>query len=206
MMKKRFKSYLVIAFLLTLGLSSGAYAHAFRTATKTINIAEPTGDIATSNATATQPDWDSVLTPVADTKIFRPNGAGDEAGITTQYPGTGAHWDKVDEETSDGDGTYVATSDSAWQEDLYNINDHSTQTVGGTINYVRIYMVCKATTANITQTSAYIHIKTNGVEYNDSERTLNTGYATYSYQWNSNPQTGQAWTWSQIDALQIGLG
>ncbi len=206
MVKNRFKLYLIIAFLLTLVLSSGAYARAFRTATETINIAEPTGDVATSNATATQPDWGSVLIPAADTEIFRPDVAGDETNISEQYPVTGEHWDKVDEETSDGDDTYVSSNSTGWQEDLYNINDHSTQTVGGTIDYVRVYMVCRATTANVTQTSAYIHIKTNGVVYNGSEQALSTDYVAYSYQWNNNPQTGQAWTWNEIDELQIGVG
>ena len=205
-MKKRFRLYLIIAFILTLVLSTGAYAHAFRTATETMNIAEPTGDIATSNTTATQPNWGSVLTPVADTEIFRPNASGDETGIAEQYPNSTYHWDKVDEAISDNDSTYVSTNSTGWQEDLYNINDHSTQTAGGTINYIRVYMVCKVTTANITQTSAYVHIKTNGTEYNGSEQTLSTGYATYSYQWSNNPKTSQAWTWSEIDALQIGVG
>ena len=206
MMKNRFKLYLIIAFVLTLVLSSGAYAHAFRTATETMNIAEPTGDIATSNTTATQPDWDSVLTPVADTEIFRPEAAGDETAIMEQYPITGEHWDKVDEETSDGDSTYVSSNSTGWQEDLYNVNDHSTQTAAGTINYVRVYMVCKSTTDNITQTSAYVHIKTNGVTDNATEETMTTSYATYSYQWDNNPQTSLAWTWDEIDALQIGIG
>ena len=205
MMKNRFRFYLIITFVLALVLSSGAYAYAFSTASETIYIAEPTGDIGTSNTTATQPDWDSVLTPVNDAEIFRPDAAGDETGINEQYPVTGEHWDKVYEETADGDGSYVATDSNVWQEDLYNINDHSTQTAGGTINYVKVYMVCR-TTVNTTGTTAYIHIKTNGFEDNGTEETLDTNYSTYSYQWDNNPQTSAAWTWSEIDALQIGVG
>jgi len=66
-------------------------------------------------------------------------------------------------------------------------------------------MVCR-TTVNTTETTAYVHIKTNGVEYNGSEEILDTNYATYSYQWDDNPQTSASWTWSEIDALQIGVG
>ena len=206
MMKNRFRFYLIIAFILALVLSSGAYAYAFSTASETINIAEPTGDIATSNKTATQPYWDSVLTPVNDAEIFRPDGDGDETDIDTIEPTTPTtHWDKVSEESSDSDGTYVATDSNVWQEDLYNINNHSTQTAGGTINYVKVYMVSRVT-ANATQSNAYIHIKTNGAEYNGTEETLTTDYATYSYQWDDNPQTSAAWTWDEIDALQIGVG
>jgi hypothetical protein len=57
-----------------------------------------------------------------------------------------------------------------------------------------------------SQDSARIHIKTNGVEYNGTEVQVTTSYATYSYQWNNNPQTGNPWTWSEVDALQIGAG
>ncbi len=202
-MKNRFK--LITALVLALTLSGGVYAYTFSTASGTINIAEPTGDIATSNATETELAWEDALIPVADTVIFRPNVAGDETNISSQYPATGEHWDKVYEETPDGDSTYVASNNSTWEEDLYDITDHSTQTAGGTINYVKVYMVGRST-ANATQTNAYIHIKTNGVEYNESTENTTISYATYSYQWDNNPQTSQAWTWDEIDALQIGVG
>jgi hypothetical protein len=195
----------MLAFIITLALSGGVYAHAYTTSAETIGITEPTGNITSSSVAASQPDWDSILTPVTDTVILRPDAAGDETGIDTQYPASGAHWEKVDEETSDDDSTYVATDNATWEEDLYNTDDHSTQTAAGTINYVKVYMVCRAT-ANTTETTAYVHIKTNGATYNGTEETLTTDYATFSYQWNTNPQTSSAWTWSEIDALQIGVG
>ena len=202
-MKNRFG--LIIAFMLALAISGGTYAYAFSTASETIAIAEPTGDIATCNTTATQPDWEDILIPVADTEIFRPNAAGDNTSISSQYPVTGENWDKVSENISDGDGTYVSSDNINWEEDLYNINEHSTQTAAGTINYVRVYMVCRAT-ANATQTSAYIHIKTNGLEDNGTAENMTTSYTTYLNQWDVNPQTSDNWTWDEIDALQIGVG
>ena len=199
------KSYLTLALVLVLALSGGIYAYTYTTALGTIGIEAPTGDIATVNATATQPDWDSVLTPVTDTVIFRPNATGDESGIDEQFPVSGEHWDKVDEETADDDSTCVASDSPSWKEDLYHAPDHSTQTVGGDINYVEVYMVCRATD-NFTQESAYAHIKTDGTEYNGPSENVTTSYATYSYQWNTNPSTNTTWTWAEIDALQIGAG
>ncbi len=197
----------MLALVIALTLSGGAYAHAYSAAAETINITDPTGDFTTSNETATQPDWESVLTPVADVAYFDPSAAGDETGIVAQYPPSGEHWDKVSEESPDGDSTYIASASGAsWEEDLYHIENHSTQTAAGTINYVRIYVEARSTTDNITQTSAYVHIKTNGVEYNGTEETLTSNYATYSYQWDDNPQTASAWTWDEVDALQIGVG
>ena len=199
------KSYLILALVIILVLSGGIYAYTYTTGIGTIGITDPTGNIVAVNATATQPNWDSVLDTVTETLIFRPNATGDETLIDEQYPTSGEHWDKVDEETADDDSTYVASNTPPWKEDLYHIPDHSTQTAGGSVNYVEAYMVCRAT-ANITQPSAYVHIKTNGVEDSSSSENMTTSYATYSYQWDNNPQTDSPWVWSEIDALQIGVG
>ncbi len=139
----------------------------------------------------------------SDNETVRPDGAGDETNIAEQYPASGAHWDKVDEATSDGDSTYVQTN-GGWEEDLYSVANHTAPS-GASINYVRVYMVARSLNTP-GQTSAYVHIKTNGVEYNGTEETVTTSYATYSYQWNNNPQTGSPWTWSEIDNLQAGVG
>ncbi|GAI58401.1 unnamed protein product, partial [marine sediment metagenome] len=48
-------------------------------------------------------------------------------------------------------------------------------------------------------------IKTEGKEKKGDEETVTTNYTSYSYQWNTNPETGGNWTWAQIDALQIGV-
>ena len=138
------------------------------------------------------------------TETLRPNAAGDETVINDQFPQTGAHWDKVDEATSDGDSTYVSTENWEYQEDLYNIANH---TAGqGTINYVRVYMVGKEE-GDEDPENAYIHIKTDGAEYNGTPVDFpHVDYASFSYQWNNNPQTGNPWTWSEIDDLQIGVG
>jgi len=351
------KFHLILALVLALTLSGGAYAYTFTTASGTINIAEPTGDVVTSNATATQPDWNSILVELSSenktygdvpignlftitpntaytgdlvakvylantgnltkaysylnmkvyldssveagetpnyrlltlqngevaltmeelqpisgtwtqtseaefqggtlsqvttaspgdvildtfadnvtdtfddeswiassanvtvdgsqvkliaggtpaTETLRPDGVGDETLIDDQYPLTGAHYDKVDDaDGHDGDSTYVSTEWWEYQEDLYTMANHSTGS--GVINYVRVYAVAKAETVFKQNTNLRIHIKTNGVEYNESEAQTTTSYATYSNQWDNNPETGQPWTWSEIDALQIGVG
>ena len=199
------KFYLLVALGLVLIVSGGIYAYTYTTAIGRIITPAATGDIVTVNVTATQPEWDDVLTPVTDDIIYRPNGVGDVTDIKYQYPVSGDHWDKVYDISSDGDDTYIYTPSLGWEEDLYNITDHSTQTAGGDINYVEVYMVCRAT-ANATKLSAYTLIKTNGASYNSTSENLTPSYATYSYQWNNNPQAGRAWLWNEIDALQIGLG
>ena len=201
-MKVKFRLQLIIGLVLALVATSGLYAFTYLTATATTDITVVGDEIATFESAASQPDWDSILTAVEETETLRPSAAGDETNISSQEPDSGAHWEKVDEAISDSDSTYVYTNSSVWQEDLYNIADHSTGV--GTINYVKVYAVCRAD-ATPMQTSVYTHIKTNEIEDNGSEETVTTSYATYSYQWDYNPQT-LAWTWSEIDALQIGVG
>jgi hypothetical protein len=197
------KWLLIIALTLALVGTSVGYAVTYTSAAVTVDAASG-GALATSTASATQPDWSSILTPgTADTEILRPTAAGDETNISNQLPSSGAHWEKVDDVTPDGDSTVVYTGSSGWEEDLYNIADHSTGS--GTITSVKVYIECRSDAAP-TQTSAYVHIKTNGVEDNGDEETVTTSYATYLYERNKNPQTNAAWTWDEIDALQIGVG
>jgi len=204
-MKGKFRLQLILGLVLALVVTSGLYAFSYLTATATMDVTVVGAEIATCDEAAEidQPEWDSILTAVEEAETLRPSAAGDETNISSQEPDSGAHWEKVGEADSDGDSTYVYTNSSSWQEDLYNIADHSTGV--GTINYVKVYVICRAE-ATPTQTSLYAHIKTNEIEDNGSEETVTTSYATYSYQWDYNPQTLDDWTWSEIDALQIGVG
>ncbi len=199
------KFYLLAALILILIISGGIYAYTYTTAIGTIGTATPTGNIATVNATASQPDWSSVLWTVNEDIILRPNAVGDETQINSQYPNSGEHWQKVDEASPDGDGTYVYTANTNYQEDLYHLPNHSTQTAGGDIQYVEVFMVARAA-LSAEQVSAYIHIKTNGLEDNGSSENLSTSYVEYSNYWNNNPETGSPWTWDEIDNLQAGIG
>ena len=142
----------------------------------------------------------SAGTPATET--LRPNAAGDKTALT-QYPASGANWEKVAEASSDGDSTYVQSTYYTWQEDLYNIGNHATGY--GQINYVRVYMVGKEQSTD-GGADGYIRIKTNGGENTTAPVDFTQSYATYYYQWNTNPQTLSAWTWSEIDALQAGVG
>jgi len=201
-MKRKWQ--LIIGLALALVVTSGLYAFTYLTATATTDVTVAGEEIATAAVAASQPDWNSVL-GYSGIETLRPSAAGDETGAEiVQYPVAGEHWDKVCEATSDGDSTYIETEDFAWQEDLYNIPDHSLGS--GTINYVKVYAVAKAEIVNKLVTNLYLHIKTNGVEDNGPVVQITTSYDTYSNQWNNNPQTGNPWTWDEIDALQIGVG
>ena len=200
MTKRRLMAVVIVA----LAITGGGYAFTYVSATTAVDVNVAGAVIATCEPAPAgdQPDWNSILGYIG-IETIRPNAAGDETLISLQLPASGEHWEKVDEATSDDDGTVVYTNSVSWQEDLYNITDHSTGT--GTITSVKVYVECRSMVSP-TQTNAYVHIKTGGTEYNGSEETTTTSYGTYSYQWDTNPQTLAAWTWAEIDALQIGVG
>lgn len=137
--------------------------------------------------------------------ILRPVGAGDETNISSQDPGSGAHWDKVDEATADEITTMVYTSDAGYQRDLYGIKNHRAET--GIIKSVTVYARCAAGDVP-TQSSLKIAIKSGATVTESAAFTLTYytgGWVNYSKEWTLNPTTGHAWSWAEINSLQAGV-
>lgn len=135
------------------------------------------------------------------TKTLRPNAAGDETNIQNQYPASTYHWDKVDEVTADDASTYVRCDHGNAVRDLYNIPTYSS----GPINKITVYIRCRLYGGGANGAIAYTAIKTGGTAYNGSGNNLTTTWTLYSTEYTTNPQSGVAWTWSDIDSLQIGV-
>ncbi len=199
------KFYLIIALVLALTVSGGIYAYTWPTATATINITEPTGDIATWEPAPVQPGWNSILPqPFVATEILRPNAAGDETNISYQYPTAGEHWDKVDDVTPDDWETYVYSAGS-YKRDLYNLPAPSGS---GTIYKITVYFRFSGDRYENRNYTGYAKaaVKTYGMVYEGGEYSrARQSFVTESQEWTTNPSTGQAWTWDEIDALQVGV-
>jgi hypothetical protein len=136
------------------------------------------------------------------TETLRPNAAGDETAIRRQYPSSGAHWDKVDEAVSDDSSTYVFENGSTWRRDLYNLP--SSAVGAGTINSVTVWM--RALTSAGDLCGAKISLKTGVTTVDGAAESFAFDWTWYNFSkvWTLNPVTGLAWTWTQINALQIG--
>ena len=131
----------------------------------------------------------------AETATLFPDSAGNETNIT-HVTGAVFHWDAVNESTADDASSFVEQNgDGSTARDLYNITNSTTT---GDISNVRIYIRGLGTSA------WYKHVlKTNSTVYTSAEfdsASFTTQYTDYSV----NPNTSSAWTWTQIDALQIG--
>ena len=71
-------------------------------------------------------------------EFLRPESPGDATGIDSQTPGSGAHWDKVDDTSADNLATSVNTASTSYQQDLYGLTDSGVGT--GTIDSVTVYV------------------------------------------------------------------
>jgi len=136
------------------------------------------------------------------TEILRPNAAGDETALSL-YPNSGeANWEDVDEETPDELDTRVYKTGTSYTRDLYNLPSHSVGS--GTINFIKIYFRCQRPGSG-TSCKAKPSLKSDSTVTDGTEVTLTSSWVTYSEQWSTNPADSAAWSWADIDALQIGV-
>ncbi|MDD4859759.1 MAG: hypothetical protein PHR56_06100, partial [Dehalococcoidales bacterium] len=196
---------LIGAILLALVLTTGAFAYTYNISTTTFAVAAIGGNMATSEAASVQPDWQEILpVDVYDSQFLLPMGQGDTTAITGQYPNVGQHWSKV---TSQDDfTTYVYTdTTNSYQTDLYQFSDNDGGE-GVILNVTVYFRISGENTYRIYNGYGRAAIKTGGQTfYGTIEQQYDRVFDTRNYVWTKNPATGEAWTWSDIDALQAGV-
>ncbi len=139
--------------------------------------------------------------------VLIPIGPGDETGITSQYPASGSHYDKIDDPTPgfpDDNGTYLTTQSTSYVRDLYDL---SYQYIPGHIKAIVLVSITGSSNGDGGRSQSVL--KTGGGLYYGSEN-LNPN-ASYAYicgrfidVWTTNPATGVAWAQADLDALQAG--
>jgi hypothetical protein len=134
---------------------------------------------------------------------LRPDAAGDETNITVQYPSSGEHWDKLDEEVADNFATHLDSKSLDYQRDLYNLPAHTTES--GIINHIKIYFRIRS--GSLTTTAYAEPSQKSGAVVTDGEEQSVYGstWTTLSQTYTTNPATGLAYTWDEIDSLQVGI-
>ena len=136
-----------------------------------------------------------------NTEILRPTGAGDETNLQT-VTGAATHWEAVDDTGTGDDATTTVghNTDNVYARDLYATGNSS---IGaGTINAVTIYIkhegVLGYSRVVLKTTSVYER----GNVGSSADDTWE--YSKFTYK--TNPNSGNAWTWAEVDAMQIGVG
>jgi len=148
----------------------------------------------------TQLSWEYITThPTKTTSAYIPNAPGTYANFN---PSAGANWQCVDETIHDMDATYVQTGSAAIKYDTYNIPDHTTET--DPINFVTVTVSAKKTGADANKIWCVVN-PAPGPNSMSGVFNPTATYVNYSYNWLTNPNTGVAWIWPDIDTLQIGV-
>lgn len=130
------------------------------------------------------------------TVILRPNAAGTYQAWST-FGSPPSHW----QGTSDSsDFTGVSTNNTTSKE-TENLADSSDL---GAINSVTAYMRARASGIGEAETAAIIW-RTDRTDYESSPLTITRGvFANYYEQRTTNPSTSSAWTWAEVNTLEIG--
>jgi len=137
-------------------------------------------------------------------ETLRPNGSGSYTQLSR-----GGEWQNyrcVDEAVADNATSYVYAQGGATELDTYQIDNRSEAT--GTINSVTVYARARAYNSSACDDMRMqIALRSGSTTYYGDMITLtgNGGWADYSANWTVNPDTGLAWTWPEIDALQAGV-
>jgi len=135
------------------------------------------------------------------TKTLRPNGVGDETSIPAYYP-VGSHWQSVDDVSPDDSSSWVYAN-SVYARDLYQIENLPSGS--GIINSVKIYFRIRSEDEGITA-YAKPSQKSGSTVTDGTEVSITTeAYSTFSQTYLVNPATGNPYTWSEIDSLQVGV-
>lgn len=137
----------------------------------------------------------TVAVAVSSPEILRPNGT----GTADNFSGSGCSsiWECVDDVTADEGATYVSKGGGGWNNETYAAEN---SVVGaGTIDSVVVFVRAS------NNQSVRCALRTGGSLYESSDITVGASYANYSNTWVNNPDTSSPWTWTDIDALEIGV-
>lgn len=131
--------------------------------------------------------------------IIRPNGSGN--WNNNDDHGCSQNWQCVDETTADNDASYVGDNNQSWRTDSYAAENPSAT---GTIDSLKIYMSVRRTNGN-DEARTVIVVSGNRHYGNIIDLDPVTSYTVFSTTYSTNPETSSAWTWAQINALEIGV-
>jgi hypothetical protein len=133
-------------------------------------------------------------------EILRPNGIGDECNITSGCVACPNHYSCCNDES---DLTYINQQpNGTFARDIYAL---ANSVIGeGTITKITVWI--RMNQSYKPSTYCKTAIKTHGEIY-ESEEFINNvqgAWENHSVEYINNPNTGNPWTWEEINDLQIG--
>jgi len=125
-----------------------------------------------------------------------PTGAGNTTQLT---PSTGSNWQNVDDTTPNTTDYNSSATDN--QYDTYQMGD--LVTASGTVFGVVAHAYAAKSDAG-TKGGAIV-IRSGGTDYEQTDNALGTGYQYYDEILEVNPNTGVAWTVTNVNSVEAGF-
>ena len=128
---------------------------------------------------------------------LRPNG--DYSVALTRSTGSD-NYALVDEAVLET-GDYVYRTPNSYAADIYGLPNHTTES--GVISKVTLKAYLHRT-GSASTCYAMLSVEMGGTRYDGDEITVTTTNTLYTVEHTTNPNTGSAWTWQNIDDLVAG--
>jgi hypothetical protein len=134
----------------------------------------------------------------------RPNG--NVSVVLTPEPAGRANWACVDEASPADDTDYVGETDqTTFQDDLYGTPSPSVP-ADATINSVKVYFRVEKIGTKSSYARPRIRALAQAVTNGTAVALADGVWANKSQTWLTNPITGVAWTVTEVNDLDIGIG
>ena len=136
-----------------------------------------------------------------DTQTLDPDG---DASVALAVGGScSGHYQCV---SDDSDDTYVYVHNNTigdFVEDIYSLGNPTLPTHGA-VKSVEIRVRLGGWDSSLEKYKIGLRIGSSGTKYYDTTdgTTFSDSYAWYSYTWTTNPNTSDAWTWTNVQNLQ----
>ena len=138
----------------------------------------------------------------ADGLVLRPNGFGYQETIRFSQCDPGLHWMCVDDVEPDYGDTAVHDGANYDAMDLYLVEDAAES---GDITSVTVFSVLTAPSIGQSIYAQIVMATHNSVYGGVSFAPAMDVWGLYYKQWSSNPYTGTAWSWDELNDIQIGM-
>lgn len=145
--------------------------------------------------------------PTGNSLLLTPTGPGTYTEWESQNPGTGAHWDKVDDDPPHDSATTMVMTTRVGDDDTYQMEDTMGIPVGQTIaGSLTTYAVCSVPVNGIATAEIDIELYQELMVTPMGPYVCPQGsWVNHSYEWTVNPLTGNPWTVSEINAMEVGV-
>jgi hypothetical protein len=149
-----------------------------------------------SKVDETTPNDSDYITGIAGNQVRVPTGDGHSSGSWSRTPSSPSNYYSKVDETNPNDSDYITgtTDGGGYQTFIFS---NFTVPSGAAINSLTVYFRARDTSSGNNDLRAYLRI--DGGYFSGSSVNPGTGWTTYSYTWNVNPDTGNPWTVDEIN-------